>query len=89
MAAALAAEISPPAATTALDYERLGLGVAPLLEKNLVRAGGRGWGAGRQLWVGVQGGRCGQLGECHAAHSPACIPPATAAPLIVPHPHHP
>ncbi|PSC72242.1 Eukaryotic translation initiation factor 3 subunit H [Micractinium conductrix] len=35
MAAALAAEIAPPSATTALDYERLGLGVAPLLEKNL------------------------------------------------------
>ncbi|KAL4450191.1 hypothetical protein ABPG77_010860 [Micractinium sp. CCAP 211/92] len=35
MAAALAAEIAPPSTTTALDYERLGLGVAPLLEKNL------------------------------------------------------
>lgn len=35
MAAALAAEIAPPSTTNALDYERLSLGVAPLLEKNL------------------------------------------------------
>ncbi|EFN54737.1 hypothetical protein CHLNCDRAFT_24150 [Chlorella variabilis] len=35
MAAALAAEIAPSSAATTLDCERLNLGVAPLLEKNL------------------------------------------------------
>lgn len=35
MAAALAAEIAPPSEVTALDFERLNLGVAQLLEKNL------------------------------------------------------
>lgn len=35
MAAALAAEIAPPSAATTLDCDRLNLGVASLLEKNL------------------------------------------------------